>query len=453
MTQPAQTSEARLVGRYALHGALATGGMATVHIGRLVGEVGFARTVAIKRLHPQFASDPDFRAMLLDEARVASRVRHPNVVSVIDVVDSGTELLLVMEYVRGVSLAHLLRAASRNRERVPVSVAIAICTEFLEGLYAAHEARAEDGTTLGIVHRDVSPQNVVVGADGVSRVLDFGIAKAAGSVSVTQEGQIKGKLAYMAPEQLQGRSSPQSDIYSAGVVLWEMLTGRMLFRGANDGQTLNNILRGDVEPPSKFGTPPELDAVVARALSRDPGARFETARQMSSQLSALVRPAEVSMVGDWVLRLAGEALEEQRDLVSKVETIRSGSNSLRSAAPAPVGRSGRGFLPIAVVLFVAACAALGATAVALFSANTKKPPKEAVAAPQASPLLVASALSVPSFSAITSSSPAAPVAATAVITARVLAVAKPSSAPIQKPSPVTSNPPAQNPKRPEIIRE
>jgi eukaryotic-like serine/threonine-protein kinase len=333
MSSPATAApeelQVHLVGRYELHGVLASGGMATVHLGKMLGEVGFSRTVAIKRLHPQFATDMDFRSMLLEEARLASRIRHPNVVSVIDVVDSGAELLLVMEYVFGESLAGLLRSCGKTNEPVPPAIAVAIVVNLLDGLHAAHEARDESGLNLGVVHRDVSPQNVVVGADGVARVLDFGIAKAQNSALITREGEIKGKLAYMAPEQLQGVSTRITDVYAAGVVLWETLTSKRLFHGQNDGQTLMRIMAGHVEPVSGFGAPAELDAIVAKALARDPAERFESARAMSHALATALRPAAAHDVGEWVERLAAKSLLSRSVLVAQVESTKMTRTTLR----------------------------------------------------------------------------------------------------------------------------
>src|SRR5688572_18113877 len=179
---------------------IAAGGMATVHLGRLLGSAGFARTVAIKRLHPALAKDEDFVTMLLDEARLASRIRHPHVVPTLDVIAENDEVLLVMEYVQGESLSRLMRAV--RPAPVPLPIAIAVGIQMLHGLHAAHEAKTEQGQNLHLVHRDVSPQNVLVGIDGIARVLDFGVAKAAHRAQTTREGQIKGKLSYMAPEQL-----------------------------------------------------------------------------------------------------------------------------------------------------------------------------------------------------------------------------------------------------------
>jgi serine/threonine-protein kinase len=190
----------RVIGRYALDAQFACGGMASVHFGRLLGPAGFTKVVAVKRLHPHLAEDPEFSAMLVDEARLAGRIQHPNVAATLDVVSQEGELLVIMEYVRGVSLEKLLARLRKQGGRVPVPVACAIVTGVLYGLHAAHEATGERGEPLGIIHRDVSPPNIIVGAAGIARVVDFGVAKASGRLQVTRPGQLKGKLGYMAPE-------------------------------------------------------------------------------------------------------------------------------------------------------------------------------------------------------------------------------------------------------------
>jgi serine/threonine-protein kinase len=298
---PDQPENVRVVGRYALYGGIASGGMATVHLGRLLGPVGFSRTVAIKRLHAQYAQDPEFVSMFLDEARLAARIRHPNVVPTLDVVATKGELFLVMEYVPGESLSRLARAARDKKQRIPQRIVSSIMSGVLHGLHAAHEAKSERGEPLGIVHRDVSPQNVLVGTDGVARVLDFGVAKAAGRTQQTREGQIKGKLSYMAPEQLRGAAvSRQSDIYAAGVVLWELLTGERLFSADNEGALLAKVLEGRIVPPSRYVVTPSsvtigpdamrillgLDEVTLRALQSDPEKRYARRARWRSRSSA-----------------------------------------------------------------------------------------------------------------------------------------------------------------------
>src|SRR6478735_4786266 len=188
------------IGRYAFHAEIASGGMATVHFARLVGPGNFSRIVAAKRLLPHLVKDQNFTAMLMDEARVAARIHHQNVLSTLDIVSTGEELVIVMEYVHGESLARLMRTAHDMGDVVPLPIAVTIIVDALHGLHAAHEAKDENGQSLGLVHRDISPQNLLVGVDGVTKIADFGIAMAAGRSQETRDGTIKGKLSYMAPE-------------------------------------------------------------------------------------------------------------------------------------------------------------------------------------------------------------------------------------------------------------
>ena len=320
----AQDAAPRDLGRYRLHGEIAAGGMATVHFGRLVGTGGFAKTVAIKRLYPQFATVPEFVTMFLAEARLAARVRHPNVVPPSDVFQVEDEIFLVMEYVEGDSLARLLKATVARNERAPRSASVSIMCGMLHGLHAAHEAKNDQGEPLGLVHRDISPQNVLVGVDGIARVIDFGIAKAADSVLVTKEGELKGKLSYMAPEQLSsGKVTRKVDIYAASVVLWELLTGQRLFDAEYQQEILKKILDGLIDPPSRFvpDISPDLDEIVLRGLSRNQDHRFETAREMALALEDLVVLANPSQVGAWVETVARPMLEKRAERLSQIERL------------------------------------------------------------------------------------------------------------------------------------
>jgi eukaryotic-like serine/threonine-protein kinase len=314
----------QILGRYALYGEIASGGMATVHFGRLLGPVGFSRTVAIKRLHPQFAKDPEFVSMFLDEARVAARVQHPNVVSTLDVVATDGELFLVMEYVEGEALSRILRQTRASRSLVPTRVVGSIVTGLLHGLHAAHEAKTERGEPLNIIHRDVSPQNVLVGVDGVSRVLDFGVAKAAGRMQLTREGQIKGKLAYMAPEQIAGEElDRRADVYAAGVVLWESLVCRRLFDGENEGAILQKIIQGEIPPPSRYvpELPRAVDEICLRALSREKEDRFRSALEMAVLLEQALGTEPNWRVGAFVQSCAHEALSARYAAVKEMENV------------------------------------------------------------------------------------------------------------------------------------
>ncbi len=322
MTLPPAQGGVVVAGRYLLYGQIGAGGMATVHLGSQIGTAGFSRTVAIKRLLPQYARDQAFVSMLVDEARLAARIRHPNVVPILDCVADDGQLLLVMEFVAGESLLSICRATSVAAAKIPPPVASAIVASALHGLHAAHEARDEYGQPLGIVHRDVSPHNILVGADGVARVIDFGIAKAAGRLQTTAQGTVKGKLGYMAPEQLSAKGvSRQTDVYAAAVVLWEALTCERLFGGDLDAVTLGRVLEGVVAPPSSRARDisAALDAVVLRGLDRDPARRFGTAEEMARALEVACPPATTSEVGAWVGRTIGPALAELARRVAEVE--------------------------------------------------------------------------------------------------------------------------------------
>ncbi len=325
----------RVVGRYALYGEIAAGGMATVHFGRLLGPVGFSRTVAIKRLHPQFAKDPEFVSMFLDEARVAARIQHPNVVATLDVVALEGELFLVMEYVEGESLARILRTMRAAHSRIPPRMVGSIITNVLYGLHAAHEAKSERGEPLHIIHRDVSPQNVLVGVDGTARVLDFGVAKAAGRIQTTRDGQIKGKLAYMPVEQIAGEHiDRRADVYAASVVLWEALTSQRLFDGGNEGAILHKIMTGQPTPPSAVvpDLPPGIDEVVLRGLARDPNQRYSTAYDMAVALEDVLGVESPRRVGALVVDCARDSIAKRAAHVKEIESMPTDLEALGGAA-------------------------------------------------------------------------------------------------------------------------
>src|SRR6478752_4648687 len=266
----------RTIGRYRVYSELASGGMATVHLGCMLGPAGFSKVVAIKCLHAEFALESEFVAMFLDEARLTSSIHHPNVVASLDVVAEQGELLVVMEYVHGESLAALLRSSRQTGDAPPLPVVTRIICDALDGLHAAHVASLA-GRCLNIVHRDVSPQNIMVGVDGNTRVLDFGIAQAAVRSQVSKAGVVKGKLAYMSPEQVSNREvDSRTDIFAAGVVLWEALTGRRLFFAHDQGATIELLMNSEITSPSSItrSLPAEIDGVVLKPLARDPEQRF-----------------------------------------------------------------------------------------------------------------------------------------------------------------------------------
>jgi serine/threonine-protein kinase len=312
--------------------------MATVHLGRLLGSEGFGRTVAVKRLHAHYLKDEEFVTMFMDEARIVARIRHPNVVPMVDVVQGAQGLFLVMEYVHGESLSRLMRTARKSGQPIPPRIVAAIMCGVLLGLHAAHETKGADGQLLGVVHRDVSPQNVIVGADGTARVLDFGIAKAAGRAQVTREGQIKGKLAYMAPEQIRGQVDRRTDVFAAAVVLWELLVGRRLHEGLKDVDIVTRVVQGNFAKPSQVAPhlSPEIDDIVLRALATDPKKRYGSARELALDLERKVGLASATEVSEWVERLAHDVLEARSNLVSAMELAAGSLVPLVTDPPPPL---------------------------------------------------------------------------------------------------------------------
>jgi len=311
--------------RYAIYDAIASGGMGTIHFARVIGSVGFARTVVVKRLRRVYADDPDFVSSFVDEARLVARIRHPNVVAPLDVVAERGELFLVLEYVHGEVASRLLKTMMARGERIPTPVAVSIGVGALLGLHAAHDAKNESGAPLRIVHRDVSPHNVIVGADGHARVIDFGIAKAVGRLRSTRKGSdnVKGKLAYMAPEQVVGDPvDHRADVYSASIVLWELLCGRRLSEVPGVDGVVERVAGAPIDPPSKHnpGVSRQLDDIVLRGLQREPNARWPTARAMAIAIEQATAPATASQVGSWVTRLASTSLAELSTKIAAIES-------------------------------------------------------------------------------------------------------------------------------------
>jgi serine/threonine-protein kinase len=268
------------IGPYQLVAELGRGGMATLFLGLQTGLGGFSRHVAIKIIHPEIASDPETIRMFLDEARLGGSIRHPNVARVEAIAEHDGWPYLVMEYIEGATLTQILRARARAEAPLPLEHTVAIIARIAEALHAAHEATDELGSPLGIVHRDVSPSNVLIDTHGHVKLIDFGVAKARHRLARTMPGSVKGKLAYMAPEQLAGSDLDRRvDVFALGVVLWEMLTLRRLFHAATDIETIMKIREtAPVVPPSSVRpeVSPRLDDVVGTMLARDLEERFCT---------------------------------------------------------------------------------------------------------------------------------------------------------------------------------
>ena len=355
------------LGRYALYVPLGMGGHASVHLGVARGREPVP--VAIKRLHDRFARNPQAIGRLYDEVRLVRQVQHPNAVRVLELVSDGDDTLAVFEYVHGEPLSRLLREIRESGAGVPLPIAAAIAYDALLGLHAAHNAKSPEGHPLELVHRDVGPENILVGADGVARITDFGIAKAAGRMNSTQDGGIRGKLVYLAPEQVGGEVDRRTDIYAVGLTLWEMLTDKRPLEADNEAAIVVRALDPRIVPPSTVNpkVPPELDAIVMKALAKAPGDRYRSASSFAAALQRAVPIAEPAEVSAWVRRLAGTGLDRrweqlQQMLASEAagatalgpDTLDAATNSLAAAVPVAPERRSRS----ATVAWLATFAAL-----------------------------------------------------------------------------------------------
>ncbi len=309
-------------GRYETLFQLARGGMATVYVGTVRGALGFRQIVAIKRPHDHLLTDPDFKRDLLTEARLASLIHHANVVDVRDVEEDGAQLSLIMDYVEGASFGELLQHGLSGGPPVAAGVAVRVILDACAGLHAAHELTDERGRAVQLVHRDISPQNLLVGIDGVTRVADFGVAKVDRKSGATTDGHLKGKLAYMAPEYLRGQPIDRRfDIFAMGIVLWEALAGQRLFRGEHEADTLRRVL--DHSAPKISEVAPHLgtalDAVLETALNKPREHRFENAAAMGAALEASARAGGILAshrdVAALVQASVGAKLGERRALI------------------------------------------------------------------------------------------------------------------------------------------
>lgn len=334
-------AELTTVGRYALLEQIGGGGMGYVHLGSMRGAADFSRWVAIKRLHTCWLDDPLFVSRFKTEIKLTASVVHPNVVRALDVVEERNELFLVMDYVDGVTLSGLLADLHRQQRGLSMRVVVALVAATLHGLHAAHQTTDDEGAPLHIVHRDVSPQNIMIDRTGHVRILDFGVAKALDPARATRVGALSGKLSYMSPEQVHGEFvSCASDVFAAGVVLWEALVGQRLFPrgGMNPGALLHDILFKEVPAPSQLraGVPRSLDPVVARALHRDPAQRFASAHEFALALEDAAPSATPSEVAGLIAEACASRLMRNDGRLQRGRQARAAlAASLERAEPAP----------------------------------------------------------------------------------------------------------------------
>jgi serine/threonine protein kinase len=334
--QTAHDEPTRL-GDYRLLTELARGGMGRVYLARRSGQAGFARLFAVKLMSPQLGKDPEACLMLLDEANIASHLHHPNVVSVHDVGRSEHGYYLVMDYVEGCSLQELLKQSPCER---PARLIVPIVLEALRGLHAVHTLRDASGEPCNIVHRDATPHNLLVGSDGSCRVTDFGIAKARERFTDTPAGLFKGKLSFMAPEQLIGNGSMdcRTDVWAMGVTLYTALTGEQPFKSRSNAVTIDHVLHGVTVPPSERGLCPNacFDAVILRALERNPARRFPDAQAFAEALRQVAQSQDLlgshDEIGRWVEASCAAELERRRRCLSESTSVISAQLEL----PRPV---------------------------------------------------------------------------------------------------------------------
>ena len=328
-------------GRYVLRHRIARGGMASVYLAQLSGAHGFERWVALKVVHPHLAEDRRFVQMFLDEARLASRIHHPNVCQVIDFGEEHESAYLVMEYLHGETLHAVV---NRSLELgAPIWLPVRAIVDAARGLHAAHELSGLDGHPLGLVHRDVSPQNLLVLYDGPTKVMDFGVARARGRIADTSANEVKGKISYMSPEQLEQQPiDRRTDIWGLGVLLWETTVRRPLFRAENEGATALNVVRMNVPRPSTLvdSYSAMLEEVVMTALQRDPARRFGTAAELADALESYLysvgRPTGHAQVAQWM----GTAFARRREERDQILRVAHASYGPRADEEALIGSHG-----------------------------------------------------------------------------------------------------------------
>jgi eukaryotic-like serine/threonine-protein kinase len=339
---PAQLQPGYKLDRYELLCPLAYGGMASVWLARFGGRLGFERLVVVKMILPQFSQDPRFQEMFLDEARIASRIEHPNVARILDVGEHESNYFIVMEWVDGDSLSKIMRAVEAKKQKVPPGIALRICADAAAGLHAAHELKDRDGKSLGVVHRDVSPQNILVSNTGSTMLIDFGVAKARDRVSQdTSAGQLKGKIRYMAPEQALGKQiDHRADVWAVGAMLYEMFAGHPPYDGANEVATLHKLTGGAPPPELPQSIPEVIRVVIERALAYDAENRFVTALEMNLACEGAMMEIGEPTTAATVAQYTGQLLADRK--AARRKAVESALTSARNRDGNPAGASGAG---------------------------------------------------------------------------------------------------------------
>jgi serine/threonine-protein kinase len=336
------TSRSTQLGKYQLVAEIARGGMGIVYLAVATGPARFSKLLVVKELKPELVEDPVFTEMFMEEARLAARLSHPNIVQTYEIGVEGKRHYMVMDYLEGIPLARILRKKSSSFTR---DMHLRVITEMLQGLHYAHTLKDFDGTPLGMVHRDVSPQNVFITFDGQAKLVDFGIAKAFDSAIETRMGMLKGKPTYMAPEQLQGSADPRSDVYSAGVMIWEAAAGHRMWRGKGDVEVLTNLVQGIVPSLKEAApdVPAELLRICDRAMARDANLRYPSAADLQADLETYLKENGGVTMRD-VATAVGGLFEKDREttratIEKHLARLKSGKDpeKIPSLRPPPMG--------------------------------------------------------------------------------------------------------------------
>ena len=313
-------------GKYRLLYRIAVGGMAEIFVAQQEGMQGFSRKIVIKRIRPNLSSKETFVNMFLNEAKLAAQLNHSNIGQIYDLGRIGNSFFIAMEYVRGRDMRAVVRKAERRSIPFPLEYCLLVASEVLEGLYYAHRKKDDNGNPLNVVHRDVTPENVILSFDGEVKLLDFGIAKAENMTSDTRAGEIKGKLGYMSPEQIKGKNLDQrSDIFSLGVVLYEWVTGHRLFGQGDDAEVLRNVVEGKIYPPSYFkdDLPEPVEALIMKALQRNRQERYQSAWEMQFDINQFMsklafNPSNIHL-SNFLRQLFSEEIRKEEKRLSEAE--------------------------------------------------------------------------------------------------------------------------------------
>lgn len=326
-------------GKYVLLNRIAVGGMAEIFLARQEGLEGFEKTICIKRIRPHLSSQPNFVRMFLNEAKLAAQLNHPNIVQIYDLGRINDSYFIAMEYISGRDTSRILPKAEKLRMPFPMIYALKIASNACEGLYYAHSKTDAYGNPLSVVHRDITPENIIVGFNGTVKIVDFGIAKASTQLEQTRAGEIKGKLSFMSPEQAMGKTlDHRSDIFSLGAVMYEWITGYKLFTGENEMAILKNIIDGRIYPPSYFkeDVHPEVEKILMKALEKDVEKRYQSAWEMQFDIDTFVAGSDFSPsnihLSNFLKQLFTDEIEKEKELLLKSQSAKPDESADASAA-------------------------------------------------------------------------------------------------------------------------